>query len=188
MVNTTNKTLPFKYALVVHKLNAYATNAFGKPSNRLLFNVSFKVPTGSMCTFIGHNGAGKTTTVKSCLGLRAIQSGKITINGIDGQNILARQRVGYIPEKGNIEKITARNFLIEVGAFYGMNASQTIKKVYPMLKFFELPTNRLDVKLNKLSSGQNKIITIIQAFLGDPYLIIADEPTDNLDPETRDIF
>jgi ABC-2 type transport system ATP-binding protein len=186
-INNTQK-LPFTHALVVHRLNAHATSLLGKPQNKLLFNVSFKVPTGCMCTFIGHNGAGKTTTVKSCLGLRPIQSGKITINGIDSKNILSRQKVGYIPEKGNLEKITARNFLREVGAFYGLNADQTDKKIYPMLDYFGLPKNRLDVKLNKLSSGQNKIITIIQAFLGDPYLIVADEPTDNLDPETRDIF
>jgi ABC-2 type transport system ATP-binding protein len=188
MIKAAKQKLPFTHALVVHKLNAYTTNIFGKSRHRLLFNVSFKVPTGSMCTFIGHNGAGKTTTVKSCLGLRAIQSGKITINGIDSKNILARQRVGYITEKCNLEKITARDFLIEAGAFYGLNEQQTLQKAYPLLKFFGLLRDRLNVKLNKLSSGQNKVITIIQAFLGDPYLIIADEPTDNLDPETRDIF
>jgi ABC-2 type transport system ATP-binding protein len=188
MADNTLKTLPFQYALSVQKLNAYSTSIFGRPKNRLLFNVSFKVPTGSICTFIGHNGAGKTTTVKSCLGLRPIQSGKVLINGIDSKNISSRQKVGYIPEKGNIEKITARNFLRQVGAFYGMNAAQTERKITPMLEYFDLHPNRLDVKLNKLSSGQNKVITIIQAFLGDPYLIIADEPTDNLDPETRDIF
>jgi ABC-2 type transport system ATP-binding protein len=188
MENKKNTQLSFSHALVVNKLNAYATNIFGKPKNQLLFDVSFKVPTGSMCTFIGHNGAGKTTTVKSCLGLRQIQSGSIIINGIDSRNILSRQKVGYIPEKGNVEKITARTFLHQVGAFYGLNPQQTDEKIYPLIQYFGLPKNRLEVKLNKLSSGQNKIITIIQAFLGDPYLIIADEPTDNLDPETRDIF
>ena len=135
MATSISKKLPFKYALVVHKLTAYATNVFGKTSNRLLFNVSFKVPTGSMCTFIGHNGAGKTTNVKSCLGLRPIQSGKIVINGIDSSNILSRQKVGYIPEKGNLEKITARNFLRQVGAFYGLTASQTDSRVYPIIKY-----------------------------------------------------
>jgi ABC-type multidrug transport system ATPase subunit len=75
-----------------------------------------------------------------------------------------------------------------VGKFYGLDAKQTKRKVLPMLKFFDLPQHTLHIKLNKLSSGQNKLINIIQAFLGDPYLIIADEPTDNLDPETRDLF
>jgi ABC-2 type transport system ATP-binding protein len=186
-MNTVNPTKS-KYALEVLNLNAYATNIFGKPKNRLLYDVTFKVPRGSICTFVGHNGAGKTTTVKSCLGLRVIESGKILINGVDAKNVTTRQKVGYIPEKGNIENITARNFLREIGAFYGLNEQQTDQKVISFLKFFQLQENRLDIKMNKLSSGQNKIITIIQAFLGDPYLIIADEPTDNLDPETRDIF
>jgi ABC-2 type transport system ATP-binding protein len=188
MTNNKITKLPFTHALVVHKLNAYANNIFGRPKNQLLFDVSFKVPTGSMCTFIGHNGAGKTTTVKSCLGLRPIQSGNIIINGVDAKNILSRKKVGYIPEKGNLEKITARAFLHQVGSFHGLDKKQTDDKVFPLIKYFGLPENRLEVKLNKLSSGQNKIITIIQAFIGDPYLIIADEPTDNLDPETRDIF
>jgi ABC-2 type transport system ATP-binding protein len=150
--------------------------------------VSFKVPTGSVCAFIGHNGAGKTTTVKSFLGLRPIKSGRIEINGIDGCNILSRKDVGYIPEKGNNEKISARDFLRIVGAFYNLSAKEVDAKVKQLLMFFQMQSDRLNIKMNKLSSGQNKIISIIQAFLKNPKLIIADEPTDNLDPETRDLF
>jgi ABC-2 type transport system ATP-binding protein len=95
----------FKYALEVHNLYAQAHNIWGKSKVLLLDNINFKIPKGSVCTFIGHNGAGKTTTVKSCLGLRNIESGKVIINGLDSKDILSRQRVGYIPEKGNLQKI-----------------------------------------------------------------------------------
>jgi ABC-2 type transport system ATP-binding protein len=183
-----NKNIAPKYALIVDKLNAYANNFFGVPKARLLYDVSFKVPTGTICAFIGHNGAGKTTTVKSCLGLRPIKSGRIVINGIDGLNILSRAEVGYIPEKGNNEKITARDFLRIVGAFHHLSAEEVDRKANQLLKFFQMHTDRLNIRMNKLSSGQNKIISIIQAFLSNPKLIIADEPTDNLDPETRDLF
>jgi ABC-type multidrug transport system ATPase subunit len=172
----------YKNALEVRKLNAYA----GK--SQILFNLNFSLPKGKICAFIGHNGAGKTTTIKSILTLRPKSSGKITINNVDGNNIMSRQNVGYIPEKGSIEPISAKNFLRAIGSFYKLSKKHTDEKAKKLIDFFHLPANRLNVKLNKLSSGQNKVITIVQAFLGNPYLIIADEPTDNLDPETRDLF
>lgn len=177
-----------KYALTVKKLNAYATNLFGKQTNQILKNVSFNVPEGKICVFIGHNGAGKTTTIKSILGLRLIQSGEITILGKDSKNILSRQSVGYIPEKGNIEKISAEYFLRSMSKFYDLSEQEVDKRVKEILKHFDLETDFLDRKMHCLSSGQNKIITIIQAFLANNKLIIADEPTDNLDPENRDMF
>jgi ABC-2 type transport system ATP-binding protein len=177
-----------KYALEIKKLNAYATNIFGRKTNQILKNVSFHVPLGKICTFIGHNGAGKTTTVKSILGLRIIENGQIMIFDKPAYDVTSRQNVGYIPEKGNIERITALEFLRTIGKFYDLTTNQVDIAVKNMLKHFDLDEEFLNRKLNKLSSGQNKIITIMQAFLGDNKLIIADEPTDNLDPENRDMF
>jgi ABC-2 type transport system ATP-binding protein len=178
--------------LVVNKLNAYATNIFGHTNKdaQILFNVSFSLPKGKICAFIGHNGAGKTTTIKSILGLREVKKGNGTIQVLGYSNIdpKCRRKIGYIPEKGNIEKMKAIDFLVDMGKFYNLTKEQIINRVATLLKEFNLEKNRLNVKLNKLSSGQNKIITIIQAFLSDNELIIADEPTDNLDPEARDLF
>jgi ABC-2 type transport system ATP-binding protein len=179
-MKTTKKT--YRNALEVKQLNTYA----GK--SQILFDLNFSLPKGKICAFIGHNGAGKTTTVKSILTLRPKSFGKITINNVDGNNIMSRQHVGYIPEKGSIEPTSAKNFLRAIGSFYKLGKKEIDEKAKKLIDFFHLPANRLNVKLNKLSSGQNKVITIVQAFLGDPYLIIADEPTDNLDPETRDLF
>jgi ABC-2 type transport system ATP-binding protein len=174
--------MKYKNALVVKRLNTYAGKA------QILFDVNFSLPVGKICAFIGHNGAGKTTTIKSILTLIPQDSNKITINNVKASNILSRKHVGYIPEKGSLQPITAQNFLREIGAFCGLSSKEADEKSVGLAQHFHLPIDRLKVKLNKLSSGQNKVITLLQAFLGDPYLINADEPTDNLDPETRDYF
>ncbi|MDE7433661.1 MAG: ABC transporter ATP-binding protein [Mycoplasmoidaceae bacterium] len=185
-------------ALVVKNLNAFVSQLVPKKQKekqqynytkgQLLYDVSFSLPRGKICVFIGHNGAGKTTTVKSILGLRPIQSGDISILGIDAKKPDSRKNIGYIPEKGNIEKIRAIKFLYDMGAYYGISKVEVFRQAKEFLEFFRIPLNRLRVKMNKLSSGQNKVITIFQGFLGNPELIIADEPTDNLDPESRDAF
>jgi ABC-2 type transport system ATP-binding protein len=173
------------YSINVKQINAYAGR------QQLLFNIKFKVPTGKVCAFIGHNGAGKTTTVKTMLALRPLNirsKANIRLLCSDFKDYRCRKNIGYIPEKGNNEHITARDFLRYIGYFYGLTNAESDKKMEKIIHFFKLPKNRLKVKMNKLSSGQNKIITICQAFMGKPKLIVADEPTDNLDPETRDMF
>jgi ABC-type multidrug transport system ATPase subunit len=169
-------------------LNVYATNIFGVKKTRLIKDIKFEVPTGAITTFIGHNGAGKTTIIKSLLGLRKVNSGEVTINGINFNDIKCRAHVGYIPEKGNISNITSRCFLRQIAAFAKISEQNADIKMERLTGEFKLPKDRLDIPMSNLSSGQNKVITIVQAFMGLPYLIIADEPTDNLDPENRDLF
>ena len=140
-----------KYALTVKRLNVHARNFVGQTKSQILKSVSFNLPIGKICTFVGHNGAGKTTTIKSILGLRKITSGRIEIFD---------KHISDITSKRPIE----------------------------ILHYFDLKESLLNQKLNKLSTGQNKIIMFIQAFLAQSQLIIADEPTDNLDPENRDLF
>lgn len=177
-----------EYAISVKKLNVYASSILNKKKDGILKNVSFDVPIGKICVFIGHNGAGKTTTVKSILGLRPIEDGKITIFNKSNTDPTSRLSVGYIPEKGSIEKISAKDFLKIIGRFYNLNNKQVNAEVQKILKAFDSKDFWLNRKLNKLSSGQNKIVNIAQAFLATNKLIIADEPTDNLDPENRDLF
>jgi ABC-2 type transport system ATP-binding protein len=156
--------------------------------DKIIDNVSFNVPKGKLTCFIGHNGAGKTTIVKSILGIRKTSGGTISINGKSFKDVLARENIGYIPEKGNIEKIKAITFLKNISQFYKMGKVDFKERVKHLAEIFNFPVKKLKLRLDKLSSGQNKIITIMQAFLSNPSIIIADEPTDNLDPETRDIF
>jgi ABC-2 type transport system ATP-binding protein len=154
----------------------------------LLKDVSFTVPKGCVCAFIGHNGAGKTTTIKSILGLRSYNNGTIKINGADAKKVLSRKIIGYVPEKSNDSNIKPLVFLRNIADFKHVPKQKFHTFVTSILNDFHLPSDRLKVKMNRLSSGQNKLLTIAQAFLGRPKIVIMDEPTDNLDPDTRELF
>lgn len=177
-----------KYALTVKRLNVHARNFVGQTKSQILKSVSFNLPIGKICTFVGHNGAGKTTTIKSILGLRKITSGRIEIFDKPISDITSKRPISYIPERGNHEPIKVRAFLRDIGKFYRLLEKETDRKAIEILHYFDLKESLLNQKLNKLSTGQNKIIMFIQAFLAQSQLIIADEPTDNLDPENRDLF
>jgi ABC-2 type transport system ATP-binding protein len=154
---------------------------------KILNNISFHVPKGKLCAFIGHNGAGKTTTIKSILSLYRYNSGDIFINGISSKKIKSHRIIGYVPEKENFPKIRARTFLKMMASLYGVPK----KIIDSRIKYYECIFSlkkRLHIDLNRMSSGQKKKIMIIQSLLHDPQLLIMDEPTENLDPDTRDVF
>jgi ABC-2 type transport system ATP-binding protein len=154
---------------------------------KILDNVSFHVPKGKLCAFIGHNGAGKTTTIKSILSLYRYDSGDIFINGVNSKKINSHRIVGYVPEKENFPKIRAKSFLKMMASLYDVPKKVVLERINYYKRIFGLK-KRLHINLNSMSSGQKKKIMIIQSLLHEPQLLIMDEPTENLDPDTRDIF
>jgi ABC-2 type transport system ATP-binding protein len=167
--------------LVIEKLN----KKIGK--ELILNNISFSIPKGKIVAFVGHNGAGKTTTIKSIMGLYRFDSGTITINGINTKKIQSHKYVGYVPEKENFPKISAKSFLLMMAGLYGVKRQRALTLIKHYEYVFSLK-NRLHINLNSMSSGQKKKIMIIQSLLHEPDLLIMDEPTENLDPDTRDVF
>lgn len=167
--------------LIIDKLN----KTIGK--EKILSNISFSIPRGVICAFIGHNGAGKTTTIKSIMNLYHYDSGTILIDGIDAKKISSHNLIGYVPEKENFPKIKTKKFLEMMASLNGLDK----KAIKVAIAYYERVFNlkhRLQIKLSNLSSGQKKKIMIIQALLHNPNLIIMDEPTENLDPDTRETF
>jgi ABC-2 type transport system ATP-binding protein len=154
---------------------------------KILDDISFYVPSGKLCAFIGHNGAGKTTTIKSILSLYGYDGGEIFINNINSRKIESHQIIGYVPEKENFPKIKAIKFLQMMAALYNVPKRVINSRIKYYEHIFSLK-NRLNINLSSMSSGQKKKIMIIQSLLHDPQLLIMDEPTENLDPDTRDIF
>ncbi|MDR2823511.1 MAG: ABC transporter ATP-binding protein [Mycoplasmataceae bacterium] len=152
----------------------------------ILNDINFSIPKGAVCAFIGPNGAGKTTTIKSIMGLYK-HKGEIYINDHLVVNQYDLLEVGYVPEKENFPKIKVKHFLKYLTQLYGVSKKGFEKqmKFYSSLLQSENLENR---KLNILSSGQKKKILIIQALLHNPNLVIMDEPTENMDPDARQIF
>ncbi|MDR2821409.1 MAG: ABC transporter ATP-binding protein [Mycoplasmataceae bacterium] len=173
-----------KNVLEIKKLNKIASD---RGKQVLLKDVSFSIPRGSLTVLIGENGAGKSTTIKSVVGLYTYNSGEILINGISNKNIKTHYKISYIPEKENFPKISAQVFLREMARLSGVADKTFEEKTKYFSNMFEID-KKLDLRLDKMSSGQRKKIMLMQGFYNDADIYIMDEPTENLDPQNRKKF
>jgi ABC-2 type transport system ATP-binding protein len=144
--------------------------------------VSFEVVLGEIFGLLGPNGAGKTTIVDSILGLTAPGSGEIAICGIDARKhaLAARQKIGAVLQETSLQdKITPREALTVFAAFYPAPL-----KPEDLLQRFGL-MQKADAAFDTLSGGQKQRLALALAFVGDPKVLVLDEPTTGLDPQIR---
>jgi ABC-2 type transport system ATP-binding protein len=180
MANITKKNIN-NIALEVSNLNKFAG------SKQILKDVSFVVPTGSITAFVGGSGSGKTTTIKTILDLYKMNSGSIKIMGSEYDDLKVHYQIGYVPEKENFPKKSAIKFLKRMSDLYDLDSKTINDRISYYSKKLDI-VNNLEDKLINMSSGQKKRIMIIQALINEPELLIMDEPTENLDPDNRDVF
>jgi ABC-type multidrug transport system ATPase subunit len=157
---------------------------------RALNNVSLEIPKG-MFGLLGPNGAGKSTLMRTLATLQAPDSGSITFDGIDvlKQPDLLRRQLGYAPQDfGVYPRISARAMLDHLAHLKGItDKAERTRLVDDMLH----QVNLLDVAgktLGSYSGGMRQRFGIAQALIGQPNLLIVDEPTAGLDPEERNRF
>ena len=151
-------------------------------SRQILFDVSFDLDEGEILGFIGPNGAGKTTTIKLILGLQAIESGEVKINGFDVVHDFERAiaKVGAIVESPDTYMyMSGRDNLELMAEYYG---DVTPERVEEVIKLVGLE-NRIDDKVSKYSLGMRQRLGIAAALVHNPNILILDEPTNGLDPE-----
>jgi ABC-2 type transport system ATP-binding protein len=148
-------------------------------------HVSFAVPRGSFTALLGGNGAGKTTTIAMLLGLVKPSAGNITILGQDftrhGKDVLARMNF-QSPYAELPRRLTVRQNLTLYARLYGVNVRERIAEVADALDLGEL----LERPFGVLSAGQRTRAGLAKAFINSPELILLDEPTASLDPDTAD--
>ncbi len=153
-----------------------------------LRGVDLAVPEGSICGFLGPNGAGKTTTIRILMGLSRPSEGWAAIFGNDiGSNELGtRSRIGYLPQHPSFfPRAEVRDVLRFVAKRYlSGSASQIRTRVGEILDLVGLE-NRADRQVRNRSGGELRRLGIGQAVIGDPDLLILDEPSVGLDPEGR---
>lgn len=155
-----------------------------------LKNVSLEIPRG-MFGLLGPNGAGKSTLMRTIATLQGVDAGSIRFDGIDVLNAKhdARKILGYLPQDmGIYPGLSAESLLDHFAVLKGLvHAGERRDIVERLLRL----TNLYDVRKRKLGSfsgGMRRRFGIAQALLGDPQLIIVDEPTAGLDPEERNRF
>jgi ABC-2 type transport system ATP-binding protein len=157
---------------------------------RALQDVTLEVPRG-MFGLLGPNGAGKSTLMRTVATLQEPDSGSITLDGLDvvREKERTREVLGYLPQEfGVYPKVTAEALLDHFAVLKGITARGERKDaVDGLLKQTNLWAAR-NRKLGTFSGGMRQRFGIAQALLGDPKLIIVDEPTAGLDPEERNRF
>ena len=155
-----------------------------------LKNVSLQIPNG-MFGLLGPNGAGKSTLMRTIATLQDPDSGSIVLNGLDilKDKPAARRTLGYLPQEfGVYPKVTAEAMLDHFAVLKGVTSSRERKALVEALL---RQVNLWDVRKRKLgtfSGGMRQRFGIAQALIGNPKLIIVDEPTAGLDPEERNRF
>ncbi len=162
--------------LEVKNLNKY----FG--SKQVLKDVSFELKEGEILGFIGPNGAGKTTTIKLILGLQAIGSGEVLINGFDIEKDFEKAigKVGAIVESPDLYMYLSGRKNLELIA--NMYKGVTKERIEEVIKISGLD-NRIDDKVSKYSLGMRQRLGIAASIINKPNILILDEPTNGLDPE-----
>src|SRR5439155_2126889 len=154
---------------------------YGK--SHILQGVSFLVGNGEIVSLLGRNGAGRSTTVKTIMG-EVAPVGEVTFKGarIDGlpPHEVARRGIGYVPEDRDIfPALTVRENLL-LGEKRGKRAGRW--SLDEMFALFPLLRERADTPGGVLSGGEQQMLTICRTLIGDPHLIMIDEPTEGLAP------
>ncbi len=163
--------------LVVDKINTFYDEA------HVLFDVSLEINRGEVVSLLGRNGAGKTTTVKSIMGMVRPRTGSIQFKG---KNILgwqpylvSREGIGLVPDERRIFGNLTVEKNLDVGRRPERKGEWTLEKVYehfPQLKGLR------GRKGENLSGGEQQMLAIARTLMGNPELILMDEPTEGLAP------
>ena len=151
-------------------------------------DISFEVNQNEIIGILGPNGCGKTTTIGMILGLLKPSKGKVLINGVEIEN----QRVELLDKLNFIspyielpKKLTVRQNLEVYGRLYDVNKLKTkIDYLSEKLRLYDF----IDKLTGELSSGQKNRVSLAKSIINDPKVLLLDEPTASLDPETGDFI
>ena len=157
----------------------------GKESKKALDEVSFTLGPG-LYGLLGPNGAGKSTMMNIITGNLDATGGKVLWNGENIVRLGARFRrvLGYMPQQNLYDSFTGRRFLLYLAALKELPRADTAKEVERTAALVHLETE-LDKRLAAYSGGMKQRLLAAAALLGDPQLLIMDEPTAGLDPKER---
>jgi ABC-2 type transport system ATP-binding protein len=171
------------FAIEAEGIEKRYAGLLGRNAKDALRGVDLKIPAGSAFGLIGPNGAGKTTFVKTLLGVVRPTAGRVRLLGADPEDARARARVGYLPERLRLSPAwTPVQILESVARLKGLTVPRT--RMLALLEEVGIASEARHV-VGRFSKGMRQRVGLAVALLGDPELLILDEPTDGLDPVGR---
>lgn len=156
-------------------------------NKQIVQQLDFEVFPGEVFAFLGSNGSGKTSTIRSLLGIYQASSGELLVNGkkLTPENSAI---VGYLPEeRGLYTRAKVLDVMMYFGELKGMDREDARKEALAFLDTVYL-SDKANVKIKKLSGGQQQKVQLGVAIMGNPKLLILDEPTKGLDPVNRNLL
>ena len=175
------RDFPGEDILVVQKLRKKYENFYA------VDGISFSVHRGSLFAFLGQNGAGKSTTINIICSILRKDSGKIYVDGLDldRHSYLIKREIGIVFQNSVLDKeLSPRENLTIRAGFYNIRGEVWKERLKKLVEMLEL-SSFLDRPVGKLSGGQKRRVDIARAMVHEPKILILDEPTTGLDPQTR---